>query len=167
LLLPFPEEQRPPGLSTKIVRVAYFFVASCPCFWPSSESLGEDQDIWKPVPHASLPLPEPHRVQDVEQNADETALKVAAIPNRLVGDRVELMIRCRPLDLDGDGLVDHDVRSRAAARLFDHDGSTESCLEEAGQFDLVRKLVVILPRWPEFLDGGRQACEVLRQTASG
>src|SRR2546429_1703844 len=77
------------------------------------------------------------------------------------------MVRRRPFDLDCDGPVDHDVGPRAAERLFDRDRSTEFRLEEAGQFDLVRKLVIILPRWPEFFDGGCQAREVLRQPASG
>src|SRR5439155_21726354 len=87
-------------------------------------SLGKDQDVRKPVPHASLPLPKSHRIQDVEQDAHETALKVPPIPNRLIGDRVELMIRRRSLDLDCNGPVDYDVGPRSAARLFHRDEFT-------------------------------------------
>ena len=84
-------------------------------------SLGEDQDVREPVPHPGLPLPESHWIQDIEQHTDETALEVAAIPNRFVSDRVELMVRCRPLYLDCNGPVDHNIGPRAAARLLDRD----------------------------------------------
>src|SRR5438093_2958745 len=71
--------------------------------------LAEDQDVRELVFHPGLPLLVPHFVEDIEQDTDE-GFEMLAVMDGLVGDRVELVVRCWALDFDRDDTVDDDVR---------------------------------------------------------
>src|SRR6266566_3654312 len=133
---------------------------------PGFGSLSEDQDVRELVLHSGQPFLVPHLIEHVEEDADER-FEVLAVPDGLVGDRVELVVRCWAFDLDRDDAIHDDVRPGSSTLLFDRDRSTEPRLQEPGQLDLIREFISVVPCGPELFNGGSQSMEALGHSTRG